>query len=66
MMIRCMCTDRQRQAVTTHNTQDFHAFSTFGRTNLRVTTLRRCKYGIDETLRFINISLFAKSVGQID
>jgi hypothetical protein len=35
VVVRCMCTDRERQTVTIYNRHDFQAFSSFRRAAAR-------------------------------
>jgi hypothetical protein len=65
MVVSRMGTDGHRQPVAIHYRHDFNAFSTLGLTNFVATTLRRRKNCINETLRFINITLSAKRVGKV-
>ena len=58
-------TDRERQAVATHDRHDFHAFSASRRPNFLATALRRCERGIDEAFQLIDLAFFAQRIRQV-
>jgi hypothetical protein len=65
MIIRCVRSHCQRQAVTIANGHDFHARSASGRPNLIFAARCGCKRGIDEAFRLIDRACFTRHIRQL-
>lgn len=64
-MICRVGTDRQGKTVTIHNPHDFHTLTPSGLADVSPSALGRSKACVNETFRFVNLSLVARSIGKI-